>query len=404
MGIANKQGVEGTPFCRIDSEDASMITWRADNEAKEAVVYISKSNLGEAADVKLSFALEEQVELATKNIVLAGKDEVTVEFLVEKDGVKECEHWTIRTVLCNNPVIAGQFADPDIDVFDGKYYLYMTTDGFSGWSGTQFHVFSSENLVDWVDEGIILDVASDDVAWSTGSAWAPSIEEKNGKYYFYFCAKDTTGTSQIGVAVAESPVGPFTAMPEPLMTVDLCHRHNVSMGQTIDPSIFTDEDGISYLLFGNGDAAVVRLNEDMVSVDLSTMQNYEGVHDFREAITVTKRGGLYHFTWSCDDTGSPDYHINYGVSDNIYGPIEYKYTVLEKRADQDILGTGHHCMLQIPGEDEYYIAYHRFFTPLGVFTEGLGYHRETCIDRVTFDAETGLMNVITPTLEGIKEK
>lgn len=255
-----------------------------------------------------------------------------------------------------NPVIPGQFADPDIAVFGDRYYLYMTTDGFTGWSGTIFHVFSSENLVDWTDEGVILDVASDDVAWSTGSAWAPTIATRNGKFYFYFCAKDTTGTSCIGVAVADAPEGPFTAQTEPLMTMDICRRNNIKMGQTIDPSVFKDEDG------------------------------------------------TYHFTWSCDDTGSPNYHVNYGISNSIYGPIDFKYTVLEKREQENILGTGHHCMLQIPGTDEYYIAYHRFFTPLGTYTEGLGFHRETCIDRVTFDKETGLMNRITPTKEGVEPR
>lgn len=277
----------------------------------------------------------------------------------------------------------------------------MTTDGFSGWSGTKFHVFSSDNLVDWTDEGVILDVAGKDVPWSVGSAWAPSIEEKNGKYYFYFCAKDKSGTSSIGVAVADSPVGPYTAMPEPLMTVEMCKKQNVSMGQAIDPSIFTDEDGTSYLLFGNGAAAVVKLNEDMVSVDLSTLQNYRGAREFREAITVTKRNGVYHFTWSCDDTGSENYHVNYGTSDSLFGPIQYQYTVLEKRPEQDILGTGHHCILQIPGEDEYYIVYHRFFTPLTYFSDGKGFHRETCIDVIRFDETTGLMLPATPTLEGV---
>ena len=163
-----------------------------------------------------------------------------------------------------NPVIPGQFADPDIAVFGDKYYLYMTTDGFTGWSGTIFHVFSSDNLVDWTDEGVILDVASDDVAWSTGSAWAPTIATRNGKFYFYFCAKDTTGTSCIGVAVADAPEGPFTAQPGPLMTMDICRRNNIKMGQTIDPSVFKDEDGTYYMLFGNCDGAVVKLNEDMV--------------------------------------------------------------------------------------------------------------------------------------------
>lgn len=404
MEISAMNGTVPMPFRNviIREDIASVVTWKADKEARKLEVYVSKSNTGNKETAEVSFVLQENAVLKEGGIVSVPYGSSTqAEFVVQDGEKEEVQLWEVSAVLCGNPVILGQYADPDIDVFDGRYYLYMTTDGFSGWSGTKFHVFSSDNLVDWTDEGVILDVAGDDVPWSVGSAWAPSIEEKNGKYYFYFCAKDTSGTSSIGVAVADSPTGPYTAMPEPLMTVEMCKKQNVSMGQAIDPSIFTDEDGTSYLLFGNGAAAVVKLNDDMVSVDLSTLQNYRGAREFREAITVTKRNGIYHFTWSCDDTGSENYHVNYGTSDGIFGPIQYQYTVLEKRPEQDILGTGHHCILQIPGEDEYYIVYHRFFTPLTYFSDGKGFHRETCIDVLSFDKETGLMLPATPTLKGV---
>ncbi len=229
-------------------------------------------------------------------------------------------------------------------------------------------------MINWVDEGVIVDVASNDtvagtnengvdiagVPWAVGSAWAPTIEEKNGSYYFYFCAKESNGKSAIGVAVSDSPNGPFVAEETPLVTMELCSQNGVSMGQTIDPSIFTDPDtGKSYMLFGNGSAAIVELSEDMISLVPDTMQNLEGAKDFREAITVTKRDGVYHFTWSCDDTGSANYHVNYGTSDSLYGPITFQKTILSKDASESILGTGHHSILQIPGKDEYYIAYHR---------------------------------------------
>lgn len=406
MEISKMTGVTPAPFHGVESKNdiASVITWKADKEEKRLTVYVSKSNTANKEAAELTFLLQENAALiGTDSVYLPFGESVDVDFSVTTDGKEELQTWEVTAVRCNNPVIPGQYADPDIDVFDDKYYLYMTTDGFAGWSGTKFHVFSSENLVDWTDEGVILDVAGKDVAWSVGSAWAPSIEERNGKYYFYFCAKKPSGDSCIGVAVADSPVGPFTAMPEPLMTMDICKEHNVTMGQTIDPSVFTDEDGTAYLLFGNGAAAVVKLNEDMVSADLSTLKNYQGVREFREAITVTKRNGVYHYTWSCDDTGSENYHVNYGTSDSIYGPVTYRYTILEKRTEEDILGTGHHCILQIPGEDEYYIAYHRFFTPLNRFTDGKGFHRETCIDAVSFDETTGWMLPVTPTLEGVSE-
>ena len=85
------------------------------------------------------------------------------------------------------------------------------------------------------------------------------------------------------------------------------------MGQAIDPSIFTDEDGTSYLLFGNGSAAIAQLNDDMMSIKEGTLKQINGLTDFRESVVVTKVDGKYHWTWSCDDANSPNYHVNYGV-------------------------------------------------------------------------------------------
>ncbi|MDR6881363.1 family 43 glycosylhydrolase [Bacillus sp. 3255] len=290
-------------------------------------------------------------------------------------------------------VLPGQYADPDIAKFGDRYYLYPTTDGFKNWSGTQFHVFSSADMRIWKDEGVILDLATEDVPWATGSAWAPAIASKAGKYYFYFCGKMASGESAIGVAVAESPAGPFRAQPKPLITLEQMKRLGISMVQTIDPSVYMEEDGKAYLLFGNSHGAIVQLSEDMVNVVEDTMNNIAGLYDFREAVTVLKRGGLYHFTWSCDDTGSEDYHVNYGTAEQLYGPVTYRYPILTKNKEKDMLGTGHHAILQEPGTDQFWIAYHRFVTPLTRFQEGKGFHREVCIDRLTF-GEDGWMQPV----------
>ncbi len=286
-----------------------------------------------------------------------------------------------------NPVIRGLYADPDIAVFDGKYYIYPTSDGFDGWSGTKFYVFSSEDGKEFKNEGLILDLATNDVPWAVGSAWAPCIACKNGKYYYYFCGKEPDGRSAIGVAVADSPIGPFKAKDRPIITLDITEENGIQMCQTIDPSIYMEGDK-TYLLFGNCYGAMVELTDDMMDIVQNTMKNIEGLYDFREAVTVFKRGGLYHFTWSCDDTGSENYHINYGVSENLYGPVEFKHTILEKAPEKNILGTGHHSITKLPDKDEYVIAYHRFGTPLSKYPEGKkGFHRETCLGRIEFDAD-----------------
>ena len=337
--------------------------------------------------------------------------------VVVKNAADREETWTIKAaVVSNNPVLPGQYADPDIDYFDGKFWIFPTTDGYSGWSGAIFHAFSSEDMVNWTDEGVIMDLANDNPGlndngvqiaastWAVGSAWAPSIEEKNGKYYFYYCGKFTNGQSAIGVAVADNPAGPYVDKGEALLTVSMCSNAGVSMGQAIDPSIFTDDDGTSYITFGNGKAAIAQLNDDMMSIKEGSLKQINGLRDFRESVVVTKVDGKYHWTWSCDDTGSPNYHVNYGVSDTLDGSITYVKTLLSKNEENGLLGTAHHSVLHVKdiyGEDRYFIAYHRFYTPLNIYTSGLGYHRETCIDEITFD-ENGYMQA-EPTLEGVPE-
>lgn len=294
-----------------------------------------------------------------------------------------------------NPVLDGLFADPDVAVFDGKYYIYPTSDGFADWSGTRFNVFSSDNGIDFKNEGTVLDVASESVPWAVGSAWAPCIAHKNGKYYFYFCAKEVNGVSAIGVAVSDTPTGPFVADDKPMITMDMMRANNIKMGQTIDPSIFCEGDK-AYILFGNCEAAAAQLNDDMMSIDESTLRNIEGLKDFREAVTVFKRNGIYHFTWSCDDTGSENYHVNYGVSDSLFGNISFVGTILEKDTARDILGTGHHSITKLPDEDKYIIAYHRFATPLEKYPVGKGFNRETCLGKIDFD-ENGYIKKVEMT-------
>lgn len=291
--------------------------------------------------------------------------------------------------------ISGLFADPDIAIFNGRYYIYPTTDGFDGWSGTQFFVFSSADGKHFEKECLILDVASSQVPWAAGSAWAPCIATKGGKYYFYFCAKRPDGVSCIGVAVADHPTGPFSSCETPLITPELMKAHGISICQTIDPSIYTEGEN-TYLLFGNGNPVIVELSEDMLQIKAETMRNIEGAFDFREAITVLKRGDMYHFTWSCDDTGSENYHINYGISKSLYGPIEYQYPVLEKQNGS--FGTGHHSIVKLPDKDSYIIAFHRFGTPLEKYPSGKGFYREICTEHLYFD-ENGKMKPVILTNE-----
>ena len=121
-------------------------------------------------------------------------------------------------------------------------------------------------------------------------------------------------------------------------------------------------------------------------------------------MVITKSGGIYHWSWSCDAANSPNYHVNYGVSDSLDGAISLRGTLLQKDTEKGILGSAHQSVVHVTdgkGQDRYFMSYHRFYTPLDIFLEsdGLGTHRETCIDEIFFD-EDGYMT-ITPTQEGV---
>ncbi|MFF6784199.1 family 43 glycosylhydrolase [Streptomyces sp. NPDC012510] len=303
------------------------------------------------------------------------------------DGTKRV--WTVEAVPTRSPVLPGLYADPDVKYMNGRYWIYPTTDGFPGWSGTRFKAFSSKDLVHWKDHGQILDLGPD-VTWADKNAWAPAIAERDGKYYFYFCAE-----GNIGVTVADSPTGPFRdALGEPLVAKG---RYS---GQAIDPSVFVDDDGQAYLYWGNGHGYVVPLNDDMVSFDATTVKDITP-DNFREGSFVVKRRGTYYFMWSEDDTRSENYHVAYATGPSPLGPWTKRGTILSKRPEYGIKATGHHSVVNVPGTDDWYMVYHRFALNGPGKSGGDGTHRETTVDRMEFAADGTIVPVV-PTLESIK--
>ena len=294
--------------------------------------------------------------------------------------------WAPKTA--KGPVLPGLFADPHIAAFNGRYYLYPTTDGYAAWAGTYYKAFSSTDLVNWTDHGVILDHGPD-VSWADNSAWAPAVATRDGRYYLYFSGGLASGNTakQLGVAVASGPTGPFRdALGRPLVRSD-----QFSGGQAIDPMVFTDDDGQSYLYWGQGVARAVRLNADMVSFDPAQVRVITPA-GYNEAPFVLKRGGTYYLMWSENDTRSEDYRVAYATGTSPLGPWTNRGVVLQKRLDAGIKGTGHHSVVRAPGTDTWYVAYHRFAVPAGN-----GTNRETTIDRMEFNAD-GTIRPVVPTL------
>ena len=272
-------------------------------------------------------------------------------------------------------VLPGATADPHIAVFGDTFCLYPTSDG-PGWNPPAFHGWTSKDLKHWKDAGVILDLPRD-TKWAKGQAWAPAIATKNGKFYFYYSANQN-----IGVAVADNPMGPFK---EPL------GKPLVAKGeyrcQAIDPMVFVDDDGSAYFYFGQGKCMAVKLNDDMISFDRQAVKAIE-LAGYNEGAFVHKRKGIYYLSWSEHDTRDPRYSVAYATSTSPLGPYQKAAgnPILQQKGE--IKAAGHHSIVQIPGRDEWVVAYHRFHVP-----GGDGYNRETCISPLRHDAKGDIIPV-----------
>lgn len=275
----------------------------------------------------------------------------------------------MRTVFrWSNPVLKGWYADPELHFFDRRFWIDPTTsDGYE--KQTSFRAFSSANLKDWQDAGVILDFA--DVPWSTTrAAWAPSCATKDGRYYFYFSAGDGAG---LGVAVSDKPDGPFVdPLGRPLVSEYHCGA------QPIDAHCFIDDDGHAFLYWGGWRHCVVaRLSSDMLALEGKivelTPKNYV------EGPFMLKRSGLYYLMWSEGSWGDASYQIAYGRSKNPFGPFEREKSLF--RPNPEIASSaGHHSVLQIPGTQDWILAYHR--RPAGETDRD---HRVVCLENLRFD-------------------
>jgi beta-xylosidase len=289
------------------------------------------------------------------------------------------------------PIITDKFAaDPHAVVIGDTYYVYPTVDK-ENWQTTEFMVWSSKDLVHWKDDGIILNLAGGDVSWAHIRAWAPGVVAKDGKVYFYFC-----GEQSIGVAVADSPTGPFKdALGKPLVAKGQLR------GQMIDPCPFIDDDaggGQAYLYWGNGGLYVAKLNKDMISFDgdIKTITpRWTGGGRFNEGVFVIKRKGTYYFMWSENDARADNYQVAYGTSTSPWGPIQIptppsSRLILQNDGRKDasgkstpiVKGTGHHAVINVPGTDDWYIFYHRHAIP-----GGNGFIREVCMSKMEFEPD-----------------
>jgi beta-xylosidase len=257
-----------------------------------------------------------------------------------------------------------------------------------------FDCFSSKDLVTWTKHSRILDTS--EVKWATRAMWAPSVVEKDGKYFLFFGANDIQNNEAvggIGVAVSDKPSGAFKDyLGKPL--IDRFHNG----AQPIDQFVFKDADGTHYLLYGGWrHCNIARLNDDFtgfVPLEDGTIFKEITPQRYVEGPCMFIREGKYYFMWSEGGWTGPNYSVAYAIADSPFGPFKRIDKVL-KQDPKIATGAGHHSVIQIPETDEYYAVYHR--RPLG---ETDGNSRVTCIDRMEFD-EDGFIKPIRITHEGV---
>lgn len=295
--------------------------------------------------------------------------------------------------MSGNPVFDGWYADPEGVVFDNRYWIFPT---YSAPFEQQLFLdaFSSSDLVSWKKHSKILSV--ENVSWLKKALWAPSIIYANKKYYLYFSANDVHEgeIGGIGVAVADSPEGPFKdALGKPLI------NEIINGAQPIDQFVFKDDDGSYYMYYGGwGHCNMMKLGDDLLHIiPFEDGSFYKEVtpENYVEGPFMLKHRGKYYFMWSEGDWTGPDYCVAYAIADSPFGPFKRIGKILEQ--DKSIAtGAGHHSVIKGLKDDEWYIVYHRH--PLN---EKDGNARVVCIERMFFDDE-GYIKPVKMTFKGVK--
>ena len=308
-----------------------------------------------------------------------------------EDNIDHIDFKALNKKALSAPLVTHIYtADPSAHYFNGKIYIYPSHDIDAGeafddlgshFAMEDYHVISMDNIDSKaVDNGVALHV--DDVPWAKQQMWAPDANEKDGKFYLFFPAKDYEGIFRIGVAISDSPTGPFKAEPKA-----------IEGSFSIDPAVFKDDDGAYYMYFGglwggqlqrwrtgvfNADQPesptaflpaddepallplVAKMSEDLLAfgetpkaleiLDENGDLLLSGDNDrrFFEAAWLHKHKGKYYFSYSTGDT----HFICYAIGDSPYGPFIYTGRILNP-----VVGwTSHHSVCEVEGKT--YLFYH----------------------------------------------
>jgi len=303
--------------------------------------------------------------------------------------------FSITTCFADNPVVQTCYtADPAPMVYNGRVYMYVDQDSANA-SGSyllsNWKCYSSADMVNWTDHGVVFSPGS--ITWSTAKdADAAQVIYRNGKFYYYISTTGSSGVS-IGVAVSNSPIGPFKdTLGEPLIPTSqmptTCNANHSWRG--LDPTVIIDDDGQAYLYWGNNVFYWVKLNANMISLSGSISclaQNDAAAFgpDYEEGPWVDKRNGIYYLVYP---SGLPEC-IRYTTSSGPTGPWTYKSQIMA----QNGCSTIHPGVCDFNGNS--YFFYHNAALP-----GGGDYKRSVCIERFTYNAD-GTIPTINGTTGGV---
>ncbi|MDH6313929.1 arabinoxylan arabinofuranohydrolase [Parabacteroides sp. PFB2-10] len=304
-----------------------------------------------------------------------------------------------------NPLIKDKFtADPAPMVYNGRLYLYVGHDeyydGQDGASGgkefniTEWLCYSTADMQTWTDHGSVLKPT--DFAWGVGEAWASQVIEKNGKFYYYTTvqAGEPYNSKVVGVAIGDSPTGPFKdAIGKPLITDDMTDNGARGWWNDIDPTAFIDDNGEAWLSWGNGTCFLAKLKPNLIELD-GDIQVVD-VPRFVEGPWLHKRGDMYYLTYASMGRGKET--IAYATAPSMAGPWTPQGE-LTGMAENSF--TIHPGIIEFKGQ--WYLFYHNAVLTIDGHAGAIG-RRSVCVDELHYNSD-GTMKPVEQTQNGVAKK
>ena len=285
------------------------------------------------------------------------------------------------TTNAQNPVVPPgvYIADPSAHVWkDGRLYIYGSLDeACSYYCSWRHHVMATDDMKNWdIYKNVFYSKGEkDEVPYNDALLFAPDCQYKDGKYYLYYCMPDKNSAE--GVAVSESSTGPFK------------NGQKIGLGghNQIDPSLFIDDDGQAYYLWGQFTLKMAKMNPNMKELDLETIRDSiltEKDHFFHEGAYLTKREDTYYLVYADISRAEMPTCIGYATSKNPFGPYQYGGVIVDNSQCNPGNWNNHGSIANFKGQ--WYVFYHRS-------THGCNKMRKSCVEPIFFDKNGAIPEV-----------